>query len=192
MRQPEWGWASQVALVVKNSSTNAGGAKALSSTLGWEDPLKEGMTIHSSILAWRIPWTEEPGGLWSTGSQRVRHDWSDLARVKLALVSEDCSNKTAQPAGWRQQAFVISGFWGQKSAKCQQSHAPPRRSRGESLPLTASMAIVFRGFWKHNAITAWSSQALLCLPISAMYHVGCGIVLQLCKALPLRKWMKDL
>ena len=35
---------------------------------GWEDPLEEGMAIHSSILAWRVPWTEEPGGLQSTGS----------------------------------------------------------------------------------------------------------------------------
>ena len=44
-------------------------------SLGWEDPLEEGMAIHSSILAWRIPWTEEPGGLQSMGSQRVGHDW---------------------------------------------------------------------------------------------------------------------
>ena len=44
-------------------------------SLGWEDPLEEGMTTHSSILAWRIPRTEEPCGLWSMGSQRVRHDW---------------------------------------------------------------------------------------------------------------------
>ena len=42
--------------------------------LGQEDPLKKGMATHSSILAWRIPWTEEPGGLWSMGSKRVRHD----------------------------------------------------------------------------------------------------------------------
>ena len=47
-------------------------------SLGWEDPLEEGMAIHSSILAWRIPWTEEPGGLQSMRSQRVRHDGSDL------------------------------------------------------------------------------------------------------------------
>ena len=46
-----------------------------------EDPLEEGITTHSSILAWRIPWTEELGGLWSIGSQRVRHDWSDLAGI---------------------------------------------------------------------------------------------------------------
>ena len=43
-------------------------------SLGWEDPLEEGMAAHSSILAWRIPWTEEPSGLQSIGSQRVGHD----------------------------------------------------------------------------------------------------------------------
>ena len=43
-------------------------------SLGQEDPLEKGMATHSSILAWSIPWTEEPGGLQSRGSQRVRHD----------------------------------------------------------------------------------------------------------------------
>ena len=43
-------------------------------SLGQEDPLEEGMATNSSILAWRIPWTEEPGGLQSMGSQRVGHD----------------------------------------------------------------------------------------------------------------------
>ena len=43
-------------------------------SLGWEDPLEEGIATHSSILAWRILWTEEPGGLQSMGSQRVGHD----------------------------------------------------------------------------------------------------------------------
>ena len=43
-------------------------------SLGGEDPLEEGMAAHSSILAWKIPWTEEPGRLQSMGSQRVRHD----------------------------------------------------------------------------------------------------------------------
>ena len=43
-------------------------------SLGWEDPLEEKMATHSSILAWRIPWTEEPGGLLSIRSHRVRHD----------------------------------------------------------------------------------------------------------------------
>ena len=43
-------------------------------TLGWEDPLEKEMAIHSSTLAWRIPWMEEPGGLQSMGSQRVGHN----------------------------------------------------------------------------------------------------------------------
>ena len=43
-------------------------------SLGGEDPLEMGMATHSSMLAWRIPWIEEPGGLQSMGSQRVRHD----------------------------------------------------------------------------------------------------------------------
>ena len=45
-------------------------------SLCWEDPLEKEMAIHSNILAWEIPWTEEPGELQSTGSQRVRHDLS--------------------------------------------------------------------------------------------------------------------
>ena len=43
-------------------------------SLGWEDPLEKEMAIHSSILAWRIPQTEEPGGLQSMGSQKVRYN----------------------------------------------------------------------------------------------------------------------
>ena len=42
--------------------------------VGWEDPLEKGTATHCSILAWRIPWTEEPGGVQSVGSQRVGHD----------------------------------------------------------------------------------------------------------------------
>ena len=62
-------WAFQVALVVKNLPDNAGDMRqeTLVRSLGQEDPLEEGMATHSSILAWRIPWTEEPGGLRSMG-----------------------------------------------------------------------------------------------------------------------------
>ena len=51
-------------------------------SLGGEDPLKEGVTTFSSILAWRIPWTEEPGGLQSIGLHRVRQDWSHLTCIQ--------------------------------------------------------------------------------------------------------------
>ena len=64
-------------------------------SLGWEDPVEEGMATHSSILAWRISGMGEPGGLPSMGSHRVRHDWSDLAAAVfcgLAQCFQVCSS----------------------------------------------------------------------------------------------------
>jgi len=63
-------WASLVAQMVKNLLSVQ---ETWLHSMGREDPLEEGMATHSSILAWRTPWTEEPGGLQSMGSQRVRH-----------------------------------------------------------------------------------------------------------------------
>ena len=57
--------------MVKNPPANAGAAGLI---LDWEDPLGEEMATHSSILAWEVPWTEEPGGLQFMGSQRTGHD----------------------------------------------------------------------------------------------------------------------
>ena len=71
-------WASQVAQKVKNLPAVQESWVWL---LGQEDPLEKEMATHSSILVWRIPWTQEPGGLQSIGSQRVGQDWSDLART---------------------------------------------------------------------------------------------------------------
>ena len=51
-------------------------------SLVWEDPLEEEMATHSSILAWRIPWSEEPGGLQFTGVQRVRHILKQLTSMQ--------------------------------------------------------------------------------------------------------------
>ena len=51
-------------------------------SLGWEDPLEKGKVTHSSILAWEIPWTEEPGGLQSVGSQRVGHNLVNKTTTK--------------------------------------------------------------------------------------------------------------
>ena len=51
-------------------------------SLGWEDPLEKEMTTHTSILAWRIPWTEETGGLQSMRLQRVRHDLATNTQTK--------------------------------------------------------------------------------------------------------------
>ena len=55
-------------------------------SLGPEDPLAEGMAVHSSAFVWSIPWTEEPRGLQSMGSQRVGHDWNDCAHTSLRIL----------------------------------------------------------------------------------------------------------
>ena len=65
---------SQVVVMVKNLPANAGSEWVRS--LGWEDPLGQGMATLSSILAWRVPWTEEPGGLQQWGCKE-----SDMAEV---------------------------------------------------------------------------------------------------------------
>ena len=72
--------ASLMAQMVKNLAAMR---KTWAGSLGWEDPLEKGMVTHSSILAWRIPWTEEPGRLQSTGSQRVGH----TERLSLQFIS---------------------------------------------------------------------------------------------------------
>ena len=66
-----WEWASPVTQMLKHLPAMQ---EAWAPYFGREDPLEEGMATHSSILAWRIPWTGEPGGLQSGGSQRVRQD----------------------------------------------------------------------------------------------------------------------
>ena len=83
-----------VAQVVKN-------LLAVQETLVWslgrEDPLENGMAAHSSILAWRIPWTEEPGGLQSMGVQRGKHEWASntfivcLQSVSISSVEQSDS-----------------------------------------------------------------------------------------------------
>ena len=85
-------------------------------SLGREDPLENEMTTHSITLAWRIPWTGEPGGLWSIGSQRVGHDWvtfifhyskkrwaSKVAVViKNPLANPGDRRDVAQSLGWEE------------------------------------------------------------------------------------------
>ena len=68
-----WWECRVVAQMVKRLSTVQ---ETWVQSLSWEDPLEEGMATHSSVVAWKIPWTEEPGSLQSMGSQRVGHDWA--------------------------------------------------------------------------------------------------------------------
>ena len=75
-------WASLVAQLVKNPSTMQ---ETRVRFLGWEDPLEKEMATHSSILAWTISWTEEPGGLQSIGSQESDTTWQ-LNHISIIIL----------------------------------------------------------------------------------------------------------
>ena len=64
-------------------------------SLGWEDPLEKEMANHSSTIAWKIPWTEEPGRLQSMGSQRVRHDLTTLLSLSRLRIKESIVSKVS-------------------------------------------------------------------------------------------------
>ena len=93
--------ASLVAQLVKNLPAMQ---ETWVRSLGWKDSLKEGMAIHSSILAWRIPRTEEPGGLQSMDSQRVRHDWATKHRTLIYL-------EASQVAQWQVTHLPMQETW---------------------------------------------------------------------------------
>ena len=112
-------WTSLVAQRVKHLPTMQ---ETRVRFLGGEDPLEKEMATHSSTLAWKIPWTEEPGGLQSMGLQRVRHDWASfpsISKWKIRMVfcpsyrfsvknSEWSKTAEAQESGLR--TYHI-GFW---------------------------------------------------------------------------------
>ena len=90
-------------------------------SLGQEDPLEKEMATHSSILAWKVPWTEEPSRLQSMGLQRVRHDWASSLSLSHSLgilqarilewVACPFSRGSSQPRDWTQVSHVAGGFF---------------------------------------------------------------------------------
>ena len=76
-------WASLMVQHTKNLPAKQETQEMPVQSLGQKDPLEEGMATHSSILAWRIPWTEEPGGLQSMGLQRAGHDWATFTSLHI-------------------------------------------------------------------------------------------------------------
>ena len=83
---PRVQFSFMMVVVIKNQPAKARNRRDVGVILGWEDPLEKGMTNLLQYLACRIPWTEEPCGLQSLGSQRVGHDWSDLACIHAQLL----------------------------------------------------------------------------------------------------------
>ena len=113
-------------------------------SLGWEDPLKKEMAIHSSTLAWKTPWTEEPGGLQSMGSRRGGHDWA----TSRSLCTE---------AGWQYTALTHS-FLNLELVRCSMSasncwfltciQVSQEAGRGSGIPISLR---IFHSLW-------WSTQ----------------------------------
>ena len=104
-------WTSLVAQIVKRLPTVQ---ETRVPSLGWEDPLEKEMATHSSILAWKIPRTEDPGRLHSLGSQRVRHNWATwLSHTNNPRYYQDAQSTTGEPS-WGPQVHrdceILSSF----------------------------------------------------------------------------------
>ena len=85
-------------------------------SLGWEDPLEKGMAIHSTILAWRLPWAQETGGLQSVGSQRVGHDWATNTTQNIYPEATEAHISSVKPSFFsyiseRLEILAIMGPW---------------------------------------------------------------------------------
>ena len=95
-------------LVGKQSACYVGEQEMWVQSSGWEDPLEEGMATHSSNLAWRISWTEELGGLQSTGSQRVEHYWSNWVHMNTRhRVDLQCCVSFRYTAKWVSYIYIF-------------------------------------------------------------------------------------
>ena len=149
--------ASQVAQWAKNPLEIQEMQETWAWSLGWEDPLEEGMAAHASILAWRIPRTEEPEELQSTGLQKVRHDWSDWAHAHTNTHTHTHTHMLSA-----QQLFLIIPevephflFWGQ----CIQSH-----KMTHNLPNSLMILLFFAMFGLRSALWSISYNRNICAP----------------------------
>ena len=124
-------------------------------SLGQEDPLEKGIATHSSILAWRIPWTVEPGGLWSTGLRRVRCNWSDLAQlmtccvITLLLPQGCCGFQKSHPHPPRRPLSVLITH--SKSARL--SSAPPHFPASTNFPALNPLVLLSCSIHSKNWLT---------------------------------------
>ena len=127
--------------MVKNPPANAGDARVR--CLGWEDPLVNGMAIHSSILAWRVPWTEEPGGLQSMRSPRVSHTHTHTYTHTHTPKEPECHG---------QRSLADYSPWDHKESvrrTARDRHPPPQKNTHAHTPKRAQSwlfcAFAFRG-----------------------------------------------
>ena len=159
-------WASLVAHKAKNLLVMQ---ETQVRTLGWEDPLEKEMATDSSILAWRIPWTEEPGGLQSMGWQRVSRTWLSNNKVTFII-------------------YLMWGFPGGASGKepachCRRHNEMWIRSLGwedllEKGIATHTSNLAWRIPWTeepivHGAANSWTWANWVTITFSLLWWIGC-------------------
>ena len=116
-------------------------------SLGWKDPLEEDTATHSSILSLRIPWTVEPGGLPSMGSQRVGRDWRDLAQIRDVLIPCFChrSHLCLTPCSTNHEVSSLADGTRQSSHRAHLAWIPSSSKCGD-----------------HYLIECWGGRGALC------------------------------
>ena len=105
-------------------------------SLGWEDPLEEEMTTHSSIPAWRIPWTEEPGGLQPMGFQRVGHSWANEHRGTILQPQDQCPSFKVHLKDWFSTCMLCfnkNTYWRKKQHEDLAHSFFPNSSAGKDI-----------------------------------------------------------
>ena len=142
-------------------------------SLGQEDSLEEGMTTHTSILSWRVPWTEEPDGLQSIGLQRVRHNWSHLACMHESPESLLIDGLIRVVRSIR---FLSSKAWpvetGQVDSKPALTPLTTFRSLGE-LRFWLLVSTSLSGCWQVAQPVSWSGGAVFhAMPVSLCFWIS--------------------
>ena len=145
-------WASEVVLMVKSLPANAGDKRDVGSIPGSGDPMEEGMATHSSILTWRIPWTEEPNRLQSIGLQKLRHDWRDLGH---------------------RHACTINILGGEKARKLTSNHFISQFSLSPKLTLPSQQLMSEGGSNKGKRTNSWQVEKFLCWPLTSTVWFCC-------------------
>ena len=101
-------------------------------SLGWQDPLEKGMATHSSILAWRIPWTEEPGRLQSMRSQRVGHEWATNTLLYIPF----CTMMETNSGGLLSRRLISDLFLNRTRGYLEKAMAPHSSTLAWKIPWT--------------------------------------------------------
>ena len=133
------GWIPNAIVSVLMASLVAQTVKNLSAmwetwvwSLGWEDPLEQVMATHSTILTWRLPWIEEPGGLQSMGSQRVRGCWVTEHSTASCPYEQEAEGDHDRRGNVREVEFremFVSWLW-----RWRRGHGPPGKGKETDIP----------------------------------------------------------